>query len=1124
MTRAIHLALLLVMSLTASSASAQILDSDLAGFPLRQVTVNLQANTTYEFSTGGYVSGTFNPALVALPGNPGTGPDSVLSIRAVLSHIASMGSDGCGANIGPSCFTWTTPVAPSGTIPWILMLRAYRSTTPGQTRLWYRVVGAPTWTEATAGSNISFGGDARDVQFVSGVTRRIYDTVLRPGLNSSHSIWLVETNEWRTRRVNSAGGVANAARIDINPTAIGLVGTYRVVYGGEVAAGPIRLVQNDAFASDADGDGLSTVLEVALKTCDSTTSPDPSPGFSCASFPGCSISALGNPVCLYSMQDTDHDGLLDYDEVYGYDDPQLWLPLWGANPAHMDAFIEVDALDHIDEFAGVVDPTCSSWSNPTAISGSPTSTVSFPVAFADAMNDMPAANNPDGLPGLSSHLDLGLTNSVPTDASWGNFGGGRSCVVQEGRPECPTWQQYLNATPSTCAVNGTTPAITAVRRNYFFWSLDAATLLGGNGAGMGYYADDVANHVHEFGHDMWLQHSGPTGSAAERSSDAANMRPNYPSRMNYRYTMVGAYDGSLPAWTNFSYSFGTLAAVGGGSLSMRSGDLPELCPFGVGVNPTFLTLPRPGAGSSSAFEQMWPGNVVASTAPGCAGGFDVDWNEDWFGTPDWFLLGPAFPGNATGGPPSTPSYDRVYGEFRRVNRASEIGVTRAVRSAPDLAVASDVLLMTSLEPNGGGGWFVTLRGDGSGDCNEIPIGLRDPAYQASHPEFVSAGSYPGCYRPGTASQPFGASSTDGVAVAGAPVGTGGGVTTPGAHFILNQSGVVSWRSLSIVRAAATAQEFTYAGISTMSFPSWPAASTAWGRREPDITRMLTTGEMLLAYVSTTNEVRVASLAAASLTWSANAPAVNAAGGATITSNHAPSLVHIFGQTFLATTAIPGNQVQVWQLAGSTSTPAQNRPWTLFTTLTDTSTMRPTLAAMRSRDDATGAQWRLAVTFADAASTTWWWVTPPIAFGGTFTFSSAAGAVSQMWAAPTGTGDPGPTAPAMTWDDRSYIVPDRDLRVLIDRGSPSVSRLRFSPFGRGPAPGRYTDYNDWMTVRWGLCRSLAGMNSVSPVDRICGPQPVYAEPLAGGGMGSTIAPAWNDEVVYPYLYEPRPAVP
>lgn len=382
-------------------------------------------------------------------------------------------------------------------------------------------------------------------------------------------------------------------------------------------------------------------------------------------------------------------------------------------------------------------------------------------------------------------------------------------------------------------------------------------------------------------------------------------------------------------------------------------------------------------------------------------------------------------------------------------------------------------------------------------------------------------SYPGCMRPGSPVLPLGSTPVDGVAIVGAPVSVGGSSTTPGAHVVTNQAGTIGWSSLAITRAATSAQEFTWAGVTGTTFPAWPIASTVAGRREPDVVRLAVTGETLLAYVSTTGQVRLAGLPPASISWSANVAATNASGGAAITSTRAPSLVEVNGLIFMATTS-GANLIQIWRLGGASATPIQNRTWMLQAfPVSQTSGTRPTLSAMLNRDDFTGDTWRLGVTYTDTANNLWWWVTAPAETGATFSFSVPGGAVAQLWGGIGGGATP--VAPAMVWDSRSYVGTNRDLRVLREIGTTTSSRLRFAPFGRGPAPGRYTDYNDWFTVRWGLCASLELRNSVSPVQRNCGPQPVYPEPLAGGGMGLIIEPAWNDASLYPHLYTPRPAV-
>lgn len=1095
--------LAMIATVVPSAASAQILGTDPSGFPMRQWLVSLPGNTDVQLSTGD---------LVNLPGY--SPANSILSIRPNGNHLAVAGSDGCGANVGPSCFTFHTSGTTGSSVSYVVMLRGYRSSTPGQTTVWYQPAGAPAWTQITAGAT-TFGGSVAHVTHASGSTHVRYDTLMRPGGNTDHLLWLAETNEWRVRRVAAVGSgpVGNLARMDFNPTSLALIGTFRLVFGGTAGAGPIRVVRNEPFnppVDDRDGDGLSRLLELSLDSCDSTSDPNPSPGFSCAALPGCSPSA-GNPVCDWSLDDSDHDGIPDYAEVYGYDDPLLWIPLWGADPAHADVFVEIDALDQVDTTPGVLDPVCDGFASLNAIGGDVS--VPFAARFAAAYAGYPASSNPNGLPGLSVHLDVGLANPNLLDTTWGNWGGGNTCVIQDGvfnglgELLCPGYGNYYDGAPAGC-----TAAVAPSRRWAFFWALDAGVpgAAPGQGGGRAYYARDLAHHVHELGHCGHLFHSGPQGSTAERSNDFGAVRPNYISRMNYRFQDTGLTTGANASdWAAITFSSSRL---GNSAMSLAAGAADETCPFGVGFDPSYLALATTGGGGY--YRMSAASLVLGGTTPGC---WDIDWNED-----------AAAPGPA--------SYDRVYSNYRRDARWSRLGTARTARSSPDMAVAADTLLYASVEPSAGS-WRVALRADGTGDCNAEPIGLRSAGYEASNAEFASSGSYPGCYRPGTpyypqtTTIPIGSLTADAVAVVGASVAGASG-PIPGVVLVTSQAGTIRWTRLGVARNTGVSEEATFTALAAnVAVPGAVAASMVVGEREPDLVRLPATGEVLLSYLDTGGTVRVAGLPSGGSAFRTAVPATT--GVVAITSRVAPSLVEIQGQIWMATTD-PSDAIQLWRLGGTSATNIESRAWELRATLGATTTFRPTLAAMRDREDFAGGAYRLGVLFLLNTSHLWWFVSDPSAFD-TFSFPAFPWAGGAF-----GLGSVESLAPAALFDTRSYVA--WDLRLLRETpigcagcagtctngscliGGDPVSIEFTAPFARGPAVGTFTDYDDWRGLAWGFCESLAGANGVAPAGwvRACGPQPIFSEPLPGGGMSIVAAPAWNDSASYPHLYEPRPA--
>jgi hypothetical protein len=57
---------------------------------------------------------------------------------------------------------------------------------------------------------------------------------------------------------------------------------------------------------------------------------------------------------------------------------------------------------------------------------------------------------------------------------------------------------------------------------------------------------------------------------------------------------------------------------------------------------------------------------------------------------------------------------------------------------------NDVLVYAWAQRDSGGTYRVTWRAESTGDCNELPL-ARTPSLQLTHPEFYTAGSYPGCF-------------------------------------------------------------------------------------------------------------------------------------------------------------------------------------------------------------------------------------------------------------------------------------------------------------------------------------------------------------------------------------------
>ncbi len=298
------------------------------------------------------------------------------------------------------------------------------------------------------------------------------------------------------------------------------------------------------------------------------------------------------------IADSDADGLLDLWETFGVDsnnDGVVDLTLAGADPAHKDLYLEVDAM------AGRL-PAATTWAMIIA-------------AYAGA----PAAamGNPDGLPGVNLWVNLDET-SIPLASFSGTnpWGPGPPAV-----PPANTFRAYKAQYFGTPAQRGAAnwPDIMAakllVERYCFFGDTIGTTTISGSGempgndffvtlggwtvAG-GTAAQQAGLFMHELGHNLGLWHGGPWTDTVQ---GPVNYKPNYLSVQNYAWTFP--YNRFSASW-RLDYSPATLATLNESSLNEFTGiggppgrqipvGPPTFVPPGTNLAPEYWLAPSTGS-------------------------------------------------------------------------------------------------------------------------------------------------------------------------------------------------------------------------------------------------------------------------------------------------------------------------------------------------------------------------------------------------------------------------------------------------------------------------------------------------------------------------------------------------
>ena len=215
----------------------------------------------------------------------------------------------------------------------------------------------------------------------------------------------------------------------------------------------------------------------------------------------------GNPGCV----DTDGDGLSDDWETCGYNGVNL--PAMGASKLHKDIFVEVDWMAAGPGESAPHEFTAAARDRAIAV-------------FANA-----PVSNPDGIPGINLHIDVG---------QGGPFTGGNQ--IPHDMDLNPAYDEVM-------AIKGNPANFDPARGRIFHYCVFGHNCAGTTNGGQGVVGGSdfwitlggwpnqatqkgAAFFVHELGHNLGLRHGG---------NEEINFKPNYLSVMNYLY----AHDGLM---------------------------------------------------------------------------------------------------------------------------------------------------------------------------------------------------------------------------------------------------------------------------------------------------------------------------------------------------------------------------------------------------------------------------------------------------------------------------------------------------------------------------------------------------------------------------------------------------
>jgi Ricin-type beta-trefoil lectin domain len=407
---------------------------------------------------------------------------------------------------------------------YLVVVRAHDNNSAGTCNL---TVDGQLWR-----ANVGFGGYLATLEDVR--AQETIHTIRQPRQSHmapsqpSHLLYALDGATGAIHLRADGGGIAGGASFRAGQLSGSFPRPFKLAVGVPAGGvpGPVRVLRNDHGLHDLDLDDLGTELEAELGTCDVLTGNATLQNFSF----DCHLAA--------DARDTDGDGLLDGWEVLGHpaadgDDP---LPEWGADPRHMDMFLEMDFQQHCSDTGPTKKPgeVCDNPESDMPITRDDAR--EFAQTYGDEMRRTTAAQrqvhavelrNPDGRSGISVHIDSGLDPDPAAagyqPADWKRFGdwGGHNLIAWDKDPYLaggdPAWKLYMRTGRRGVFRYGHGFNGCESQTDRGYWC--SAPIAPGCGGTVG---------AHECGHANGLTHHG--------GGSPGNCKPLYASVMSYAFT------------------------------------------------------------------------------------------------------------------------------------------------------------------------------------------------------------------------------------------------------------------------------------------------------------------------------------------------------------------------------------------------------------------------------------------------------------------------------------------------------------------------------------------------------------------------------------------------------------